>query len=358
MRWPLGTVLCLAVSACGSPDDARYRSAQSDVGPVLERVAPVSDVGRLSLERVWEEGPDSWADPAEVSIDAEYVVVADPQSVRVHVLDAASGSPVSVFGQRGEGPGEWLRLSDVVLVAGQVAVSTSGILGLSLHDPTGTAEGTIGFGIRSPEVSGGPGDRVLATSRVRPAAALIGEGVEEIEPPTSTYLESDYGPCGKLAPTLEGFVRLQCTAGRLEFYDGTGALIRRTEWPQGPVEASSRQLDEFVDRFWAAQAGGRQRSSLVDRQLEALAERTRIIPRFTHLVSNRLDGSFLVVEQPFDGYGGVPATLHRLDQEGRHLGIVETDLFVRDAAMHGDRVALLVIDPSTGLVSLVVARLG
>jgi len=357
MRWAAVTILCLAVAACDRPDRALYRSVPSDIGPVLQRVAPLSDAPRLSLERVWEVGPGSWADPTDVSIDAEYVAVVDPRSVRVHMFDAASGSPVSSFGQRGEGPGEWLRLSDAVLLDGQVAVSTSGILGLSLYDHTGSAQGTIGFGIRSAEVSGGPGDRVLASSRVRPAAALIGADVQEIEPPTSTYLESDYGTCSKLAPSLEGFARLQCTAGRIEFYSGTGALIGRTEWPQDPVEASPRDLADYVARFWDAQGGGLQRSPIVDRQLEALADRARIKPRFTHLQSNRRDGSFLVVEQPFDGYGGVPATLHRLAVDGRHLGIVTTDLFIRDAAMHGDLVALLVTDPSTGLVSLVVAKL-
>ncbi len=37
--------------------------------------------------------------------------------------------------------------------------------------------------------------------------------------------------------------------------------------------------------------------------------------------------------------------------------IIDTDFFVRDTAMHGDRVSLLVTDPATGLVSLVLARL-
>ena len=357
MKWSRGIVLCLAVSACDATDDALYRSVPSDVGPVLQRVAPLSDVERLSLERVWEVGPESWADPTKVSIDDERVAVVDPQSLRVHLFDAASGAPLSVFGRRGEGPGEWRRVSDAVLVGGRVAVSRSAVEGLVLHDLTGAEEGTLDFGIRSPEVLGGPGERVLATSMMRPSIALVGDDIAEFELPASTYPESEFGPCSEFAPSLEGFVRLRCTAGRMEFHDATGALVRRTEWPQDPEEASSRQLDDFIDRFWDAQRGDRERGPLVDRQLDALAERSRIMPRFSHIRSNRLDGSFLVVEQPFDGYGGVPATLHRLDTEGRHLGIAETDLLVRDAAMHGDRVALLIVDPATGLVSLVVARL-
>ncbi len=359
-RRTLFAALLVSVSACAGPEDPAYLVEEADGGVHLTRIAPLDEVPRLGLSTLWESTSEMWGEPAHAVLGIDHVLVVDPSTTRMHVLDRETGSPVAAIGREGEGPGEWPDLEGGTLVGDTILATSDRFQGIRLYSLEGEEIGSLATEIPGLRLETMPRGRVLATSPVVPQSFLLTPAagtVEEIRLGPDPYPAESFGSCRHTVVTPSGFARLTCVAGRLEILGANGTQMSRVEWQQPPGPATEEELDAYIARFYEVTSGGRPMSRIVEMQLARVREQVRIRPLFLDLVQDQEGESLLVVEQWFDGFGTTPARLHLLGPDGRHRGIIETDLFLKSVSLRGNTLVMLIRDPETDLISVRAAQL-
>jgi hypothetical protein len=317
---------------------------------------PFLDSSESGVTHLWTVQDPSWENPSRIHVGSGVVLVGDPQGSRVHRLSTA-GEIQASFGQRGEGPGEFLRLQDALPDGDRIAVLDGGKSSIELLDFDGNYLSSIhvgrvifgGFRIGGGEflVSGMLGS---TTSRLR-----IAEGRDPItfDPSELEPLPEELGvQCSSFFPWPGGAARLRFTTPRIEVFDEDAHLVReiRIDQPIESVSEEERSLALSEVRAMLASSGLPEH--VQQQQVAAMEGRYQIKCRFRSLVFDPGSGYSAFLEQNPDEFGSGNATLHFISEDGVYLATFKFQTAWRDFALADRKIFALARDPVTDVISL------
>ena len=345
----------LLLAACGGDSQPAFfwsgEVVETPQGLVVRN--PAHPLDTLHLEHLWSRDSEEWGDLSGIRIAGQHVLALDRLTTSIHVFQASDGSSVSSFGRQGQGPGELGRIHSAALVGGRVFVSHSGDLALSVYSLDGEYLETVEWGWPVGDLNSW-GDSALVGFRLGGGGGVVGKKLGTSGEPApigpeflSPYPPEEYGTCIR-ATAKEGWIaRVLCSAPRIQVAGPEAPSLFWIEVPIDPSESSESELDQYIDRFYAMQGGGRPMNSVIRSQLAGVRERARVRPALSAVRIDPRGGRILVVEQPFGDQSWGPAVLHVFLLNGVYLGALETGLHIKDLDMAGDRLVILSRHPET-----------
>jgi hypothetical protein len=352
----IAVVAAFATASCRGVE-TEVVTQETGEGPVVTNLRAMEAAPGGSLRLQWRYRSDDWVDPSGVEMqETDLVAIADPRAGRVYAIESR-GQRVHGWGRLGEGPGEWRGVAGMVLHDRHVVVRPTSQAYLERFDAGGEPIGRLDLGepltliavLDSLLIGSSPSQR----DRIVMIDPWQGTHRNEIRlGPVERYPVDQFGSCWRLAAARHRVYRLNCSAGRIEVLDLSGSRVGVFELADEPRPSTDDELDTYIERFWASQSSGQPLDPLIRRQLDSVRDAAAVFPKYAALRVDPRSGRLILVEQPFGDHGGEDATLHVVNTEGRHVHRIETRLRIRDLAVVGDTIAMLVRDPVTGLIEL------
>lgn len=347
---------------CAEPD-AAVRREMTDSGRLVVNTVPGASLPEGRLRSLWSYASSEWGDPHDVELSGKgRLAVVDGPAVRVHRL-SSTGEVLESIGEEGEGPGEWPGVGGAVFQGNRLWVRPARLSHLEVYDSAARLLEEVQvqeplrllFGNDSLLV--GRSRATVSSFQVRAIGGADPPRQVAAPEPSERYPAEEYGPCWMEAASASRIVRSACSAGRLQVLDLTGAHVLWIELADEPRPATEQELDDYVERFWQQESGGRAMNPLIERQLEGVRERAAVLPRYSLLRTDPVSDRIFLLEQPFGDHGDRPGILHVISPEGEHQRRIALGRRVRDFAVHADTIAMLVRHPETDEVGLVVSLL-
>ena len=368
----LAFTLLPLVSGCGdpSPEGVEFRVEERE-GIEHSVAADVPEMGDEGLERLWVAPGDAevldgteWANPSGVAVGEDFVAVLDPRIPRVHVF-GTDGARETSFGRDGEGPGELGGASQIAVDGDSIvvfrfgqplqwfgrdgavrsAISAEGTMAITSHVIPGVGIARLVFspavGSQSWEIRSFEGE----------THSMEVPGPHPMQP--QVVAGEDEG-CWRRGVIRGHLLEVDCSVPLLRLVDPQGTAVREHRIDRAPDEATEAMLDEAVERMRSSiQVSPQIPSEMVEQLLQdqeaQMRRQNRWIPVMRGVEGTPSGHRIVLWEQRGEVFGGGPAVLHVLDQEGRYLLRHEHEGRFAGLAVSDELIVVLVEDPETGL---------
>ena len=364
--------LVLSAGACAgeSGDQLVWKGTREQVNGVAvlrNPDSPLLDSARARVEQLWitpatdsEDRNNIWEDASALAVAGDSVYVLDRGASRIYAVRVSDGHQVGAWGRKGQGPGEFVRPSDIMTLGGAVAVLDGGKGNIERY---GT-DGSLRQPIRLPGVTftARPLDSArLAVSGARGVQLLRTDGSAQAIELTPPVALADGPPqqCRRLGTLGAAIVRLSCITPHMQVIDTLGRTVREIVLPIDPLRTPDTLLDRFTTdarRSIASLNAGIPASEL-ERQVAYTRESYRFSRRWREVRRDPSDGILALWEQSPDDLARGPATIHLLRPEGEWLASIPFTEGWRTFAIDGGRIFALSRDPDTDVARLVAYRL-
>lgn len=336
-------------AACGSGDGGSSSASVRDSAGIriVELAAPPEGPGRWSiaaqpvLESGWGDGDPQFQTIGSGAIAPGRVIVADPRSNAVTVLPL-DGGPVRMLGGPGEGPGEFGRVGNVVVLdADSLLVSDSGNLrvtwyigdeyafdrrfesnvGAAMYEPISRSEN--GSFILTPSAFAvfrnmAPGWKeypILATRDFASLDTLATLPLTNFGSPDSRNMVTHHG---SVFAAGGGFAHARTDRPEVTWRDPTGTVTQIARWDEEPREATEEDWADWERTYRSRSSPGGDPEAYEQRIRDLHDDFGGPVPLFGSGYGDD-EGNVWLAEQTF---AGIPDTYLILSRDGEWIGRV------------------------------------